>query len=111
MAIEGRIITVAAGTPVRLETEPLIVSWLYVEMLAAAGAGMGYLMLGVRPGTTPVANTNPTIQLTASAGATAPGGSFELRFDVNNEIDLSRVWVDGAHTGDTVLVMYNTKSR
>lgn len=110
MAREGRIITIVAGTPVRLNESPLIVSRIYIQMQAAAAGAMGYVMDGVRPDTNPVANTNPTVQL-APAATDSPGGDYADADPFGSSIDLSRIWVDGAHSGDTMLVSYETKSR
>lgn len=111
MAREGRVYTITAGTPVQLNVEPLILERIFIQMLAGASGGMGYVMLGVRPGTTPVALTNPTVQLAPSPGATAPGGSYSDADYNSSSIDASRIWLDGSHTGDTVLVTFETKSR
>lgn len=104
----GRIITVAAGTPVQLATSRIIVRRIIIQMQVATSGGVGYVMDGVQVGTTPVANTNPTIQLCAGS-ASSPGCSYsDQPSTVNYDIDLQRIWVDGAHTGDTITISYET---
>lgn len=103
----GRIITVAAGTPVQLATQSTLVRRIFIQM-QAGGTGMGYVMDGVTVGTTPVANTNPTVQL-AAATASAPGGNYSDASQTSAyDIDLQKIWIDGSHTGDTILVSYET---
>lgn len=97
-------ITITAGTPVRISgVANTIADRIVIQMLSATTGGLGYVMLGVTAGTTPVANTWPTIQLCGGT-ATAPGCSYS---DVGGAIDVSRIWIDGAQTGDTVTVTYN----
>lgn len=111
MAREGKIYTITAGTPIQLSVESLIVERIFIEMLAVASGGMGYIMDGVRPGTTPVANTNPTVQLAPAPAATSPGGNYSDQDWHGCTIDLQRMWIDGSHSGDLVLVTIVTKSR
>jgi hypothetical protein len=103
----GRIITVTAGTPIRLATVRTIAARIMIQMLSG-GTGRGYAMDGVPEGTTPVALTWPTVQM-APATATAPGGTYTDTDSVGSSIDLSRIWVDGSQTGDTMVVTYYTK--
>lgn len=110
MAWEGKIITVAAGTPVQLSPFSLIVASLSIQMLAGASGGIGYVMPGVRPLTTPTANTSPTIQL-APAATDSPGGQYTGSDPNGSTLDLALFFVDGAHTGDLIGVVYDTKSR
>lgn len=126
--------TIAAGTPINVATgmtatqmtsngygakiPSLYVSRVFIQMLPGASAGIGYVMDGIygvnAAGTGPrvPASTNAadvTAEL-APAISTAPGGSYT---DIDNSytgtigIDLSKMWVDGAHTGDTVKISYN----
>lgn len=110
MAREGRIYTIVAGTPIRLSPEPLIVERIFIQMQVGASGGLGYVMDGVRPGTTPVANTNPTVQL-GPASTTSPGGNYSDADYNSSSISLDRIWIDGSHSGDLVLVSFSTKSR
>lgn len=109
MSWEWKKVTVVAGTPVQLSTVPLIVSNLSIQMLTG-GAGVGYVMPGgLQAGVAPVANTAPTLQL-APASAASPGGQQVFESD-SSALDLSKFYVDGANSGDTIGVVYNTKSR
>ncbi len=107
-ARQGIILTVTAGTPIQLATQTVMVRRIFIQMQAASSGGLGYVMVGVPVGTTPVANTTPTAQL-AAASSTSPGGSYsDGSSTANYDIDLQKIWIDGAHTGDTILVSYET---
>lgn len=110
MAREGTVYTVVAGTPVQLSTEPLILERIFIQMLAGASGGMGYIMDGVRPGTTPVALTNPTVELAPST-TTSPGGAYSDADYNSSTIDAQRIWLDGQTSGNKILVSWITKSR
>ncbi len=113
--------TVAAGTPVRvadgatsgtISVQPLIVNRLLIQM-KHAGTGLGIVMDGIPVGTT--ADSTKSAHVTAElapATATAPGGSYSDTRDPasGSGIDLSRMWIDGSHTGDTIIVSYDTRN-
>lgn len=111
MARESRVYTIDAAVPVQLSPESLIVERIFIQMLAVASGGMGYVMDGVRPGTTPVPLTTPTIELAPAPSALAPGGSYSDADYNSTSIDLQRLFITGSHTGDLMLVTYITKSR
>lgn len=101
----GTTVTIAAGTPVRVSATAIYADRIFIQMKVAASGGVGYVMLGVPPGVTPSTASWPTIQLCA-ATSTVPGCAYS---DVGANIDISRIWIDGAHTGDTVTVSYERK--
>lgn len=83
-----------------------LASKLVCQMLAAAGGGIGYVQIGCPIGT--AASSSLAFQM-APAIATAPGGTFSETIDhpfSGERIDLSEVYVDGAHNGDTMLVSW-----
>ncbi len=120
MARFNLLLTITAGTPIRLsdsatdgtqKTQPLYVNELIIQM-ASGGSGLGYVMAGVKPGTTPNKATAGTVsaQLTA-ATAGAPGGTYSDAADPRGGggIDLSKIWIDGDHTADTVVVSWDSR--
>lgn len=109
----NRTITVAAGTPVRISSSRLLVRKVFIQMLTVPGgsAGLGYVMAGIQGGRTPSASASSdlTAQLCA-ASTTAPGCSYSDQDMVGTApIDLSQMWVDGAHTGDTIAVSWELR--
>jgi hypothetical protein len=113
-------ITITAGTPINLavamgfttaallaKAPPIPVNRCVVQMLIG-GTGCGYVMNMEQyaPGKTPVATTSGhlTAQL-APATATAPGGSFSdfvSGAPACGPGDLTKLWVDGSNSGDTL---------
>lgn len=79
---------------------------IIVQMLAVASGGIGYLQLDLPLAETPAA-TN-AIQL-GPATATVPGPIFQYESHDpawGDRIDLSEIWVEGAHSGDKMLVSW-----
>ncbi len=104
---EGQIVTIAAGTPVRISTQAINISRRAIQAVPSSSGGLVYVFLGVRSGVTPAYGTNPAFVL-CPATATLEGCGLEDRIDEKLEpIVLNQIWVDGAHTGDKVLVSYN----
>ncbi len=112
------LLTVTAGTPQQISSllnfntklkhgAPCFASRVFIQMVIG-GTGVGYVMDGIPEGTTPAYNTagDLTAEL-AAATSTAPGGSYSDFTNGNNDgpgIDLAALWVDGSHTGDTIIV-------
>jgi len=105
----NRKITITAGTPIRLSTTKTIVTRVFIQM-AISGTSAGYVMAGIMNGRTPASSASGdlTAQL-AGASASAPGGSYSDA-DPAGSIDLSEIWVDGANSGDTVIVSYDIRN-
>jgi hypothetical protein len=95
-------LTIAAGTPIRLATSVTLADRIVVEM-KHGGSGLGYVMDGIPNGTTPSTTSNNPIEL-APATSTAPGGIYADSSAIG--IDISQIWIDGANSGDKVLVSY-----
>jgi hypothetical protein len=113
--------TITAGTPINLATgtssapsagnfQPAYATRIFIQMLHG-GSGLGYVMDGIPPGTTPAVSTNGhlTAEL-AAASLTAPGGSYSDS-DPNpaGGIDIRKLWIDGSNSGDTVSVSVDYK--
>jgi len=105
---EGRIITIAAGTEVQVSTQAIRVDRIFVQALPSASGGLVYVFDGVKSGTTPAFGTNPAAVLCA-ATSTTPGCSYgdSVNPRSGDAIILSQFWIDGAHTGDKVVVSWN----
>lgn len=121
------LITVTAGTPIQVTAGlacpncPLLVDRTLIQMVHG-GTGIGYVMdlsqyfiSGSLPASvTP--NHATAGQLTAElapASATAPGGSYSDSVTGSpggGAIDLSHIWLDGSHTGDTIIVTYKLRN-
>lgn len=105
-------VTVTAGTPVRLSTTKRLVNRIFVQM-AIGGSGVGYVMTGIPNGTTPSSSNaaHLTAQLCA-ATATAPGCNYSDNINSTSNadpIDLSEIWLDGATSGDKIIVSFAEK--
>ena len=100
-----KIITISAGTPVQVHPEHVLCTNLIVQAKVSSSGGIVYLILGVKPADTPAAANG--IELTVAP--TAPSTPFVYiipdRFS-GERIDLSETYIDGAHTGDKVLVSW-----
>jgi hypothetical protein len=100
-----KIITITAGTPIPVHTDHVLCTNLIVQAKVSTTGGIVYLILGVKPGDTPAAANG--IELTAAP--TAPSTPFNYtipdRFS-GERIDLSETYIDGAHSGDKVLVSW-----
>lgn len=104
----NRVITVTAGTAIRLSTSHTYVDRIFIQMLTG-GSGRGFVMDGVPLGTTPD-RTNPA-HLTAelqAATAVSPGGNYSDQAQNQSAatIDLAMIAIDGAVTGDKIIVSY-----
>lgn len=105
-----KVITVAGGAMQQLlsgykKGERLAHS-IIVQMLCNTSGGVGYLQLDVPADETP--STANSIQL-GPATATVPGPIFQYESHDpawGDRIDLSEVWLEGAHSGDKILVTW-----
>lgn len=106
----NQIITVAAGTPVQVASKPTYAREIFIQMGIGSGTATGYVMAGIPDGTTPSKTTSAhlTAQL-SPATATAPGGSYSDSTTSPGGFDVSQIWVDGDHTGDKIIVSYDTQ--
>lgn len=113
----NQLVTIVAGTPVNLATATSTVpditdqrrcAKLFIQAVHG-GTGLVYVMAGIKIGRTPAASTagDLTAEL-APATAGSPGGSYsdEDPSPGGSGILLSAIWLDGAHSGDTVIVSY-----
>lgn len=127
MARINKLITIASGTPTRIwdgataapsyeQASPPPAVWVtnfFVQMMHG-GSGLGFVMTGIPYGTTPNYNTAGTVTgELAPASASAPGGSFSqdqsaFGSELAGTVDITRAWVDGASSGDKVIVSYDT---
>lgn len=108
----GKLITVTAGTAIRIVTISTRVS-SFVAQMATAGTGRGYLLyapIGVTctnggAGTTLIAELQP-------ATSTAPGGNVTVpsNTDPYGGIDLAGYCVDGSNSGDVINVAFNIRN-
>lgn len=121
MARQNLKVTITAGTPVNVGLlvdptgAPVFVDRLFIQM-AIGGTGVGYVMDldAYPPGTVPAAAGATAGQLTAQltpASAALPGGTYGDTSSPRDGtgIDLSTLWLDGSHTGDTVIVSFNRR--
>ncbi len=100
-------VTVTAGTPVQLVATQTMVQEFIVQM-AKGGAGSGIVMdmNGFPAGTVPSSTNGAHVSgHLAPATATAPGQAYSDQC-VNRCIDMSRVWVDGSNSGDTIITSW-----
>ncbi len=107
----NQILTIASGTPIHLSAFHFYVSRILIQAAESASGGIIQICTGIPIETTPAANCGTAGQLggqLAAATSTAPGGSYSDTSDNHQGkgIDLATIWIDGAHTGDTVIVSY-----
>lgn len=103
----SKIVTVVAGTPERLATNPIFVNRIIVTPLAAAGSALVYVICQ-DPSVVPMTTTNnDKVTQLGTATATIPVVPFVLnRLDGQPPLNLQEFGIDGSHSGDTVLVSY-----
>lgn len=80
---------------------------LIIQMLPASGSDVGYVQFGVKLAETP--DHTQAIQLTKAVSSTVPGQLFVYQVQnpqFGERIDMSELCIDGAHNGDTILVMW-----
>lgn len=132
MARTNKSITIISGTPINIVT-----GMTSAQMLAAGyvtipstplnevicqmkhgGTGLGFVMSGIRGQTSAVqqwrvpaytASTDLTAEL-APATATAPGGSYSDPQNNQTTIWGEQFFIDGAASGDIMIVSYDTKN-
>ncbi len=108
--IVNRQRTIVAGTPVAIEVDPCQVRSCFVQM-KHGGTSIGYLLnLAFFPaGTVPDAtNAQHVAAEMNAASATGAGGSWSYP-DSDAGYDVSKMYLDGAHSGDVVIVSYDKK--
>lgn len=117
------VITINPGTPVNIGTltgqsdgiaRPA--SRYTAMMLAGASAQYAYILSAAYqqgsanfrvPATT---NNADLVAQLAPSSSTAPGAAFTDQEGIDRGgIDMTELWIDGAHTGDKVLVSYVPK--
>jgi hypothetical protein len=119
---KNKLVTIASGTPVQLSAlansgcSTTVNQACYVDKLfiqpAIGGSGVVYVMdmSAFIAGTVPSYSTadDVTAQLCA-ATSTAPGCNYldtSLPAPASGGIDITRIWIDGSNTGDTVVVSF-----
>ena len=129
MARFNATITVAAGTPFNLfaamtsaqmitagftAIPPKPLNEISIQMLPG-GTGLGYVMnargqtSATQQWRVPASSGIDLVATLAPASATAPGSQYADKYEAHS-INLSEIWVDGSHTGDTIQVSYDTKA-
>ncbi len=115
----NQLLSVVAATPINIATgtstapaassPPMYASRLFIQAVHG-GTGLVYVMDGIQVGKTPATSTagHLTAEL-APATSTAPGGAYSDA-DPSGGIDLRKIWIDGGHTADTVIVSYDLAS-
>jgi hypothetical protein len=101
------VATVVAGTPIPLATGPkeVKIEHLFIQMLSG-GSKKGLVYRGFEPNTAPAgiaAAAGQPAEL-APATADAPGGEYEFDPGPYGSADLRTFALDGANTGDTILI-------
>lgn len=108
--IVNRRITITSGTPIPIETVPTVVRSMSVQM-RTGGTGRGLLLnLAFFPlGTVPDGTNGQHLAAElAPAAAAAPGGQWSYP-DSDRGYDVSRIYIDGSNSGDTVTISYDKK--
>lgn len=80
---------------------------LMIQMLPASGGDVGYVEFGCKLAESPT--HTEAIQLTKAVSSSVPGQLFVYQVQnpqFGERIDMSELCVDGAHDGDTILVMW-----
>lgn len=130
----NKTLTITASTPINIVTgltaaggmtlygrlAPVWVRSLFIQMLAG-GTGYGVVMDGIYgvqadgvspriPSALGATSGDLTAQLPPAQSATQPGGTYGDVYALDNQqggIDASKIWLDGSHTADTVVVSYD----
>lgn len=105
--------TITAGTPICVGTgtttsqrAPIYAARVFVQM-QTGGTGVGYVMDGINYPRVPSHSNSTDLTATlAAASSSAPGGSYSDTSEPNKTMDVTRLWLDGSHTGDTITVSY-----
>ncbi len=107
----GRIITVTAGTAIRLTTATtrLTVNSISLQM-RAGGTGVGYV-LWAQPGVTCATATagQLVVELGASPSSTVPGAQVLIDRSQIGGTDLRNWCVDGSANGDEIVVTWDRR--
>lgn len=105
------LITITAGTPIQITTAHVVISSLMIQPLVGTSTGIIYVCGGIQSGTPAAAcaaSANGSYELAAQVGAatsTVPGPTYSF-YVPSPGLDLSQWWIDGAHSGDPVLVSW-----
>lgn len=111
----NKIYTVAAGTPIQLATVTTPANRVFIQMLTG-GSGSGYVMdvSSYVAGTTPAHTTSgELVAQLCPATSTAPGCSYSDTAGSapgSGAIDISKLWIDGSNSGDTLVVSYDLRN-
>jgi hypothetical protein len=103
-------VTIDAGAPVPLNTIRMPATRIILQATPAAGSGLIYVFVNVPVGKTPSVDTYPYTTL-APAGANSPSDTYsdQVDFGDGSFFDVSRIWVDGSHSGDVVNYSFSAK--
>ena len=115
MGRQNVTITIASGTPVQVwsQSTPFYVNELLIQPQPGSSAGLVYVMAGILNGRTPAYTNSTDLSATlCAATSTLPGCTYSdgTLATPNASVDLSGIWVDGAHNGDKVVVSYDIKN-
>ncbi len=101
-----KIITITAGTPIRVTESKCLASSFMVQPKVSASGGVVYVIMGVPAADTPVATEG--IELVAApTNPSFPPFSYIVPDPFSGErVDMNELCIDGAHTGDKVLVTW-----
>ena len=107
------VITINSGVPVQVWTHgSLIADELLIQGQIGSSAGIVYVMAGIAAGRTP-ATTNATdvTAVLCAATSTSPGCPYSdgKLTQQSTGVDVSTIWIDGAHTADKVIVSFNPR--
>jgi hypothetical protein len=106
-------ITIGAS-PVQVWTKdsPYFVNELLIQGQPGAGAGLVYVLAGITNGRTPsTSNASDVTATLCAATSTVPGCPYSdgTLATPNGAIDLSGIWIHGAHAGDVVIVSFDAR--
>jgi hypothetical protein len=107
------VITITSGTPIQVTTNKTVTADRLLIQSLTGGSGIVQICI-VKPGVTPSAKGGGSGQLAAQlapASSTAPGGSYSDVSPASQTagILLNTIFIDGTHSGDTVVVSYNVR--
>lgn len=111
----GRIITITAGTAIRLATTKTLASSMLIQALPGSSTGLIYVLNSNPQATCANAGAGTTLVAElAAATTTAPGGAFTFPSNGSSATQASgfdvQFWcIDGSHTGDTVAVSWDVR--
>lgn len=110
--VNGRVITVTAGTAIRITTDPVLATSILFQM-RTGGTGRGYVLYAPQGVTCANGGAGTTlVGEIAPASATAPGGSLSIpsNTDPVGGIYPRSFCVDGSNSGDGINVSWNVRN-